>query len=277
MENLKPHVKNVSLPPRGKSKEGRAKSVGYFYGDLPYVVVHMGARSFNLPIGQSIPAIADEIIYIQNPFARSATAQISYNCPISNNFFDAYSTPCRQREFVTYHGLFFDHVYNTSTPNFNAQNKRGFAFHQLAGSALYRLTLNENSLVMLYPNAPIKFLDFKPTEMMPKPMDFVNTKGQILDTVKGISGHYTNDHAAQWVSDSGYDHSQIRNITMSANDGHKIDLFLEEGTAIFVRGQVPMGKFYQCRVELYDHGVIQHPSNPNSLTGTTLFLSNEGL
>lgn len=246
MQSIDPDIRTLNLPPRHPMQDQQARSVGYFGGDIPSIIVHVNGRKSRLYVGQCIPTNGYRIS-IENPYERTAKVNVMYNAPPALQPVAKGDGRDEQSQFVTYYGTFKSAI--------DPAKWFGAGFLIKEGRALVDLEAESGINVYVLPDANIDFLNTKPATYMPETLDFKHPTGDVLDKLVCIHGEAPAADVGAWIAAAGYDASKKHYLI---EDRNKTTVMLEAGTALFAVSS--LGEKFKVNVTARDFGADNGPS-----------------
>jgi len=250
MMNTKVH--KFTLSPLNPTRIIEAETIGYFSGDLPFVVVHVDGEKFTLGIGQSIP-IGRAHVLLENPFRRTAELQMVLNGPLNYSADYQFSRETPQAGFVTYEGA----VQIGSVTADPAGTMRGIGVIAGQSRSWLEFSSNQKMHVTILPYASSDFLAGKPAGIFADNVTLSHTSGDEHEEVVCISGKYTSAEYLAWMAAVGYDPALMQLPRLWVNWS---GLHLEPNTAAFVEIASNLSSESYNNIRVIDKGTLEGPA-----------------
>ena len=223
-DDFRPNVRKLRLSPRSNVEMHHCQSVGYFWGDIPSVLVEVGGDIFELKMGQCIPVV-DRVISVRNPYSRSASIQISVNVAPQ---FQPSADLQTQNEFVTYRGR--------ASIDYSVSNSdlRGVMLMSTDSPVLLELSASlETSFfqVISWTSSMAEHLDNRPTAIFSNAEPFQHPKTAVLETLVGRSGRWNVADFEAWLANAGEAWATRRQICARV---HAATILMEPHSSILV-------------------------------------------
>lgn len=210
--------RNLTLTPGHRYRIPNGKTLGYFGGLFPSILVHLDDQSFEVQLGQCIPTAGAVVVEIENHFARTGQAQIVQDAPVSVVPMESAAALSAQR-----YSTFFAHVHNdVAAPDF-------MGIGMLLNKGVARVTMKGVSMTWRkYPKASEDYLDYKP-DGMNNTANLEHETGGILADLKCVYGGFDNPFDFNWMTAAGYNPDD----RFFVDQGNELTFWLERGAAIF--------------------------------------------
>ncbi len=211
-----PSVRKLFLSPRNPTPYITTQTIGYFYGDVPSIIAHIGHEAFEIKMGQCIPTGGRQVM-LENPYSRSANVQVTMN---SAPTFQQSTDAAFQEEYVSYRGNVLLNE-SATTGEF-----RGVALMPNRGKFIVEFESKIDCQVSAYSRFGPNDLAARPTGFLEDDFTLNHANGAALDNIVSYSGYFTVNKFNTWLEPVNSTFYNLRTMAGRVRSGR---FLLEEG------------------------------------------------
>ena len=222
--------RNLTMSPNQELRMPPSKTIGYFGGSFPSVVVWMNGDPLELKLGQCIPCDGYDVT-IQNHFDRTGSVLIVHDAPVN-----LIADGAGAEGLNTYYGNYRFRPADAGA----GDNAQSFGVMLTKGRAKVTIYTDFPASITSYAHADAAFLDSKPAGL-DDTIDLRHPSGDSLSgSCRTVAGYYGDGFLTNWVAASGF--SWEDRLTLHSHYAGESVFYIESGMALFGSGAVLDGR-----------------------------------